>query len=84
MMELPEYPPRLYTSDVLKIARFSQSTLRYRQEKGEFPQPIDRGKQYIYDRNQVFEALGLIEGEGGIAHNDPFKKGLEKLGRTKG
>lgn len=80
---LNDLPPRLYTSDVLKIARFSYSELRKRQANKLFPRHIDRGKQYIYDKNEVLAALGLIDSEEGIKHNDPFKQGLEKLGRDK-
>lgn len=77
-----DLPPRLYTSDVLKLARFSYSELRKRQKQELFPSHIDRGKEYIYDRDEVLAALGLIEPTKGIVHNDPFKKGLEIFGRT--
>jgi hypothetical protein len=83
-MELPELPPRLYTSDVLKLCRFSHGTLRKKQVTEGFPQPVDRGKQNIYKRDDILEALGLIEPQRGINHNDPFIKGAERLGKIKG
>lgn len=54
-------PERMYTSEVLKIARFSRSKLTAKQKAGEFPTPIDRGREAIYSGRAVFEALGLIE-----------------------
>lgn len=78
-----DLPARLYTSEVLKLARFGPVKLREKQARGEFPQPIDRGKQNIYARDQVLEALGLIDQPRRNPDNDPFRKGLEKIGRDK-
>jgi hypothetical protein len=83
-MDINALPPRLYTSDVLKLCRFSYATLRNKQAEEGFPEHIDRGKEYIWDRDSVLSFLGLIENHKGIVHNDPFKKGLEKLGTIKG
>jgi hypothetical protein len=82
-MDLQDLPARLLTSEVLKLARFGTVKLRQKQIRGEFPQPIDRGKQNIYARDQVLEALGLIDQPQRNAENDPFRKGLETLGRNK-
>ena len=52
-------PLRMYTSEVLEKAKFSQSTLRKRQREGTFPLPVDRGREQIYLGQQVYEALGI-------------------------
>lgn len=88
MMETPinpqNLPARIMTSEVLKLARYGHTKLRKKLKSGEFPQPIDRGKQLIWNRDEVLIALGYIEPQQGIAHNDPFKKGLQELGPTHG
>ena len=55
-----EIPPRMYSSDVVKLAKVSMQTLKKRQREGLFPRPIDRGRQDIYLGHQVYEALGLV------------------------
>jgi len=82
MLDPNNLPCRIMTSEVLELARFGSSKLRQKQKLGEFPNPIDRGKQSIYDRDQVLAALGLIEPVEGSAHHDPFRKGLERLGKA--
>lgn len=57
-MQIPE---RMYTSEVLEVARYSRSTLNAKRKAGEFPDPIDRGRQDIYSGRAVYTALGIIE-----------------------
>lgn len=61
-MQNSEIPLRMYTSDVLKVSKLSYAALRAKQKRGEFPAHVDRGREYIYDGRQVYQALGLIDG----------------------
>jgi len=55
-------PARMYTSEVLALARFSRATMRERQRNGTFPAPIDRGAEHIYSGPDVYRALKLTDG----------------------
>lgn len=52
-----ENGPRLTTKEVCALGRFSSSTLWRRVRNGEFPPPIDQGREAIFDREQVQNAL---------------------------
>jgi len=53
--------PRLTTSEVCALARWSVDTLRRRRQSGKFPvQPCDRGAELLYPRDEVLRALDLI------------------------
>jgi len=54
-------PLRMYTSEVCALARFSQQKLNNLRRKRKFPDPIDRGREAIYDGREVYEALGLTD-----------------------
>lgn len=60
-MQQFEIPPRMYASDVLKLAKFGRATLAAKIKRGEFPKHVDRGKEYIFDGRAVYQALGLID-----------------------
>lgn len=55
-----DIPPRMFTSEVLELARFGYGTLRQKQKRGEFPKHVDRGREYIFDGRAVYKALGLV------------------------
>ena len=75
-----EIPGRMYTSEVLELARWKcYSTLRKRQKEGLFPMPIDRGAEAIYSGKAVYKALGLIDEETEYPAEDPIMKALESL-----
>jgi excisionase family DNA binding protein len=50
-------PIRLTTREVCALARFSRVTLWQRIKAGRMPAPIDHGRQSIFDRDAVLEAL---------------------------
>lgn len=53
-------PPRLTTSEVAALARYSVRTFRRRKREGKWlVQPIDRGAEDIYDRDAVLAALNI-------------------------
>lgn len=52
-------PMRLTTDDVCRLARYSRATLWRRIKAGQFPAPRDRGRQAIFDRDAVLQALKL-------------------------
>lgn len=68
-------PKRMFTSEVLEIARWGPSKLHEKRRAGEFPEPIDRGKELIYDGPSVYRALGLID-ENPRSARDPWLEAL--------
>lgn len=59
--EIQALPPRIYTSEVVRLARYSVTTLWRKRRKGEMPAPIDYGEEDIFDRDAVLKALGMIQ-----------------------
>jgi predicted DNA-binding transcriptional regulator AlpA len=60
---------RIYTSEVCALARWSRTKLaRMRKEKA-FPEPIDRGREAIYDAYEVLCAIGMKPQETGATEN---------------
>ncbi len=79
MFPVKDIPPRMYTSEVLKLARLSRSQLTKRRKDGEFPAPIDtRCKEDVYDGYAVYRALGLLGQD--TASNDPWMAALNGQG----
>lgn len=58
-----DVPLRMFTSEVLELARWGQQKLIERRKEEKFPDPIDRGKEDIYDGYEVYRALGLIKND---------------------
>ena len=58
--EIQALPSRLYTSEVVRLARYSVTTLWRKRRRGEMPAPIDQGEEAIFDRDAVLKALGMI------------------------
>jgi len=56
-MNLPE---RIKTSDVLEVAGYGIATLQRRIREGKMPQPIDKAGSFIFNRDEVLQALGLM------------------------
>lgn len=76
-----DIPLRMYTSEVCKLARFSAAKLsKLRQEK-RFPDPVDRGREAIYDGKAVYRSLGLIPSD--HETNDPWLNALNGKSPTK-
>ena len=72
-------PPRMYTSEVLALARFSASKLNKLRKEGKFPDPICRGTEAIYSGKAVYRALGLIDEDQEYQTEDPIMKALESI-----
>lgn len=51
--------PRITTTDVCRIAGYGPKKLHRLVQQGKMPAPVDRGEQYLYDRDAVFAALGI-------------------------
>lgn len=49
---------RLTTKEVCDLARLSPATVWRRVRRGELPKPIDYGRQALFDRSAVEQALG--------------------------
>jgi len=60
---MAEAPARLTTREVAQLARLSVATIRVRVRDGRLPPPVDRGRENLFDRQQVERALGLQEHE---------------------
>lgn len=61
-MQQNNIPARMFTSEVLRLAKWGRSKLNAMQKRGEFPKRVDRGREDIYDGLQVYQALGLVNG----------------------
>jgi hypothetical protein len=72
-------PPRMFTSEVLKLARFGRASLNERRKQHTFPDPIDRGREDIYDGMAVYQALKLIPGPQQEGSGDRIMEALSKL-----
>ena len=77
MQTHPDIPPRMFTSQVLELAKFGQGTLMKRRREHRFPEPIDRGREAIYSGPEVYRALGLVSGV--TPTIDPILAALEGL-----
>lgn len=53
-------PLRITTTQVLDLAGISQPTLAKRIAAGDMPRSVDKGVEYLYDRDAVLKALGLL------------------------
>jgi len=71
-------PLRMYTSEVCRLARFSQAKLNRLRRQYQFPDPVDRGREAIYDGRQVYRALGLLD-EAEQKTSDPIMDALEEI-----
>ena len=79
-MTSTQIPARMYTSEVLRLAKWSSpSTLRKRQKEGRVPAPVDRGREMIFNGMAVYQALGLIDSAVNPAAEDPIMKALELI-----
>lgn len=59
-MEDAPLPRRLTTSQVCKLAGFGKRTLARRIASGKLRlSPVDRGREDLYDRDEVLQALGM-------------------------
>lgn len=75
-MNVETLPPRIPASVVCKLAGYSKSTLLKRIRGGRMPQPVDRGREMLFNKSEVVEALGLT-GEQKDAGN-PWEAALNK------
>lgn len=82
-MNAPEIPYRMYTADVVALAKISRSTLLRRVRAGQFPKPVDRGKQFIFSGIAVYAALGIIQSEA-AGGQSPWSKALDEMRREAG
>lgn len=53
--------PRMTTTEVCELAGYGPVTLMRRVRAGRMPEPVDRAREHIFDRDQVMKALGLVE-----------------------
>lgn len=61
MLDLNKIKPRLTTLEVCELAGYGPQTLTKRVREGRMPQPIDKARHHIFERDAVLKALGLIE-----------------------
>lgn len=78
-MQPADIPHRMYTSEVLALARISRATLRDRQRRGAFPRHIDRGKEFIFSGPEVYRALGIIKDSQDAVSESPWGRALEEM-----
>jgi hypothetical protein len=56
-------PRRLTTSQVCELAGYSKKTLRRRRRAGLIKlEPVDRGRQHLFGRDDVLAAFGMAAG----------------------
>jgi hypothetical protein len=72
-------PLRLMRSEVCALARISPERLRRKIRAGTMPKPVDRGREDLFDRDAVLEALGRKTDE--AQDGGPVLAALEKIYR---
>lgn len=78
---MDKIPLRLYTKEVLSLVGVGYNTWKKMQEEGRAPYPSYRGKHgNVYLGKDIARFMGLSNDE---EENDPFMKGLEKLGKPR-
>lgn len=63
MLDRNSIKPRLTTLEVCELAGYGPQTLTKRVREGRMPQPIDKARHYIFDRDAVLRALNLVDVE---------------------
>ena len=71
---------RLTTQEVLALARVSKATLWRRIAQGRLPAPVDRGRQALFVRAAVLEAL-RVSNQTPLSHTLATEDRLEALRR---
>lgn len=61
MLDVTRIKPRLTTLEVCDLAGYGPQTLMKRVREGRMPQPVDKARHHIFDRDAVLRALNLIE-----------------------
>lgn len=51
--------PRLTASEVCRLAGYGRVTLGRRVRDGLMPKPVDRGRERLFDRQEIYKALGI-------------------------
>lgn len=64
VLDLSSIKPRLSTLEVCELAGYGPQTLLKRVREGRMPQPIDKARHNIFERDAVLKALKLIDDEG--------------------
>jgi hypothetical protein len=78
-------PLRLYTKEVLDLVGVSAPNWNRMRDQGIAPQPKYRGRGGdVYLGVDIARFLGLVDDGENNAENDPFIRGLEKLGKAGG
>lgn len=57
----PAARPRITMAEVCAIAMVGRLTIQRRVKAKKFPDPIDRGRESIFDRKAVYDALGIVQ-----------------------
>jgi excisionase family DNA binding protein len=74
------WPLRLYRTEVCQLARVSRDKLRAMIRDGQMPQPVMRGREDLFDREQVAVALGARKEQAQAeAAADAWSRGLEAV-----
>jgi hypothetical protein len=80
----PDAEPRMFASEVALIAKVSRVTVQRRINDGKLPKPVDRGKEDIFDRRAIYQALGIALESGNHAptdqpEDDPWLRGANAI-----
>lgn len=76
--------PRLTASEVCRLAGYGRVTLGRRVRDGLMPKPVDRGRERLFDRQEIYKALGIetetpqhVEPE----EDDPWGKAVDAFAK---
>lgn len=78
-LPIPDAEPRITASEICIIGKFSRATLGRRVHAGRFPAPIDKGREQLFDRRAVYEALGISQKDDNHAQDNPWERGALAL-----
>lgn len=80
MLPNPDAEPRITMSEFCSISKVSRVTVMRRAEAGKYPKPIDRGREFLFDRRAVYVALGIVQTSWNhVPEENPFERAARVL-----
>jgi hypothetical protein len=80
MLPSPEADPRITMSELCRIAKVSRVTVMRRAQAGKYPKPIDRGREFLFDRRAAYVALGILQSNWNhVPEENPFERAARVL-----
>lgn len=75
MTDMHKLPKRLFAREVCAALCLSRGQISRRIKQGKFPPPVDRGKEDIFDRDDILDYLSK-DTKHRNTHKNPFEAAL--------